>query len=318
MSTEKGQKEKCAICLAEFDEDVLLHRHFKTHKIKIADYYVAHEPRFDMHDGKPITFKNKEQYISTDFNSRTNLRLWLKNQDKLTAQEYTCGLLLKRREKKGLVYAPTQVELRSLMTPPISYYNEIFGNYYELCELHGFKNKHVKYQGEVIKFEDVSKHKIFIDTREQKPLNFKGTNSEKRALKFGDYALSSDEASCNTFVERKSINDLIGTLSVGYERFCREIERAAVAGGKLIVLVEQSFSQSMSFNYLPHVYKKDVRATPEFIFRNVRETLQKYPHVQFLFVDGRVEAAEMARKILFCGCDLANYDLQLMYDTKQL
>ena len=44
----------------------------------------------------------------------------------------------------------------------------------------------------------------------------------------------------NTYIERKSITDFIGTMSGGYERFKREVERAREQDAKLIVLVEES------------------------------------------------------------------------------
>ena len=73
----------------------------------------------------------------------------------------------------------------------------------------------------------------------------------------------------------------------------------------------------MGFNYLPNVYKK-TRVTPDYIFHNVRKLIQAYPHVQFLFVKGRVEASEMIKKIFTCGCAYKKIDLQLAYDTKML
>ena len=122
---------------------------------------------------------------------------------------------------------------------------------------------------------------------------------------------------CNCYIERKGIGDFIGTLSGGYDRFTREIERAAEAEAQLIVLVEESLSNCMGFNYLPHVYKK-TKVTPDYIFHNVRKLIQTYPHIQFLFVKGRVEASETIKKIFTCDCAYKKIDLQLAYDTKML
>jgi len=107
-------------------------------------------------------------------------------------------------------------------------------------------------------------------------------------------------------------------MSGGIERFKNEIERARDADAYLVVLVEESFANCLSFNYLPHVYKKNTKATPEYIFRNVRDLIQEYPHIQFLFVHGRKKASEIVEKIFTCGCLYKKMDLQLAYDSKIL
>ena len=70
---------ECVICNKEFENDRKLHAHLKAHKMRMAAYYQTPFPRFDKHDGKIIKFKNKAQYLETEFNSRTNLRLWLRD-----------------------------------------------------------------------------------------------------------------------------------------------------------------------------------------------------------------------------------------------
>ena len=119
-------------------------------------------------------------------------------------------------------------------------------------------------------------------------------------------------------MERKSVNDLIGTLSGGYERFLRELVRAKEANAYLIILVEESFSNCMSFNYLPHVFQKGTKVTPEYLFHNVREIIQNHEHLQFLFVDGRKEASRVVEKIFSCGHIYKKVDLQYAYDEKML
>ena len=235
------------------------------------------------------------------------------------AQEYCRDLLVKRKEKKNLTYAPTQVELRTILSPPVHYYNELFGSYYELCESIGYKNRFMNPMGDIIygSAYDDPKYKVYVDTREKKPLKFNKFDTELKGLKFGDYALNSKEDTCNCYIERKGIGDFIGTLSGGYDRFTREIERAAEAEAQLIVLVEESLSNCMGFNYLPHVYKK-TKVTPDYIFHNVRKLIQTYPHIQFLFVKNRTEASETIEKIFTCGCFYKKIDLQLAYDTKYL
>ena len=98
---------------------------------------------------------------------------------------------------------------------------------------------------------------------------------ENMALKFGDYAFSSSTATCNCYIERKSLADLIGTMSGGYERFIKEIKRAEESKAYLVILVEDSLQNALSFKYLPYISKK-IKATPEFIFHRVRDIIQKY------------------------------------------
>jgi ERCC4-type nuclease len=206
----------------------------------------------------------------------------------------------------------SQVELRTLIAPGIKFYQKIFGDYYELCKDLGFINKYI--YPDYVKINSPRKlvkgAKIFIDSREQKPLKF-NLSTEIAALKFADYSYSLNE---NIYFERKTISDLIGTLSGGHDRFCREIEKAGDANSKLIIIVEEKFSNAQSFNYLPHVYKKDTRVTPEFIFHIVRELIQEYPFIQFLFVEGRKEAVRVIEKIYTSSEDITKYDLQLAYD----
>ena len=142
--------------------------------------------------------------------------------------------------------------------------------------------------------------------------------TEIKGLKFGDYALSEKSLTCNCYIERKSLADFISTISVlNFERFKREVERAGEANANLIVVVEDSLQHALSFPFLPYISKK-IKATPEFIFHNVRALIQEYPHLQFLFVDGRKESVRVIEKIFFSGCLYKDIDLQLAYDKKIL
>ena len=310
-------KSICKICEKEFDNDRSFHAHLKAHDMRMVEYYQKHYPRYDLHDEKIIKFKNKKQYFSDDFNTRTNLKLWLKNQSEDKAKSYCKKILENKKEEKSLIYTPSQVELKSTLNPPIQYYNELFGDYYKLCAGLGYKNKH-QIPTEIIEGAEWKNpvHKIFIDTREQKPLKFQRP-VEKMKLDFGDYAFSSSSATCNCYVERKTLSDFIGTLSGGYERFVNEIKRAEDNNAYLIVLVEDSISNALNFNFLRHVSKK-IKATPEFIFHRTRNLIQRYPFIQFLFVKGRREASRVVNKIFVSGCVHKKNDLQLAYEMKLL
>jgi hypothetical protein len=123
--------------------------------------------------------------------------------------------------------------------------------------------------------------------------------------------------SCNSYIERKSLNDFIGTISGGFDRFEREIERAESEDAYLIIVVEKKLSSALNFNSLRELSSK-IKATPEFIFHRVRQLIQNNNHIQFLFVDGQDEASRVTEKILTVGCIVRGVDLQLCYDTKNL
>jgi ERCC4-type nuclease len=65
---------------------------------------------------------------------------------------------------------------------------------------------------------------IVIDTREQRPYGFGDKVSiQRKALQTGDYSVAGLEN--EIAIERKSLDDLIGSLSAGRERFNKELER---------------------------------------------------------------------------------------------
>ena len=67
---------------------------------------------------------------------------------------------------------------------------------------------------------------LILDTREQDGLDFskfRDVDVARQGLKTGDYSIQGYEnAIC---FERKSVQDLVGTLIGGHERFLREMER---------------------------------------------------------------------------------------------
>ena len=313
----------CIICNKSFEGERQLHAHLKVHKLRMAEYYQQYYPRHDLFDNKIIRFKNKKQYFSSDFNCKKNLKLWLDSVSESEAIGYCINFLTTRIKEKKIEYTPCQVELRSLMAPPVQYYDKLFKGYYKLCEKMGLKNKYNGFNEIITGHEyDKPEYFIYVDTREQKPLRFK-RNIEVKKLDFGDYAFSSKKASCDCYVERKSLSDFIGTMSGGYDRFRKEIERAREAKANLIILIESKLSNAIYFN---HQFKrgskervfKNVKATPDFIFHNVRKLIQEYSDIQFLFVNGKKEASRVVEKIFTCGCLYKKIDLQLAYDLKEL
>ena len=313
----------CKACNKEFETERQLHAHLKAHGLFMVEYYQKYFPRYDLYDGSIIKFKNKKQYLTLDFNSRTNLRLWLNKIGEDEAKEYCKNLLIKRKKEKDLIYAPTQVELRSIMSPPIQYYHQLFGDYYEFCMKLGLKIRQKKFTEIASNSKyDESKYFIFVDTREKKPLRLK-RDIEIKKLDYGDYSFSDNSETCNCYIERKSLVDFINTLSGGYERFNNEIKKAEEEDAYLIILIESKFNNALHFNTLrkrgsgDRVHPK-IKAPPEFIFHNVRKLTQEYSHIQFLFVDGRKEASRIVERIFTCDCNYLVADLQLAYDLNIL
>jgi ERCC4-type nuclease len=78
---------------------------------------------------------------------------------------------------------------------------------------------------------------ITTDTREQLTLDFtkfRGVSSVRGTLKTGDYSIQGyDDTIC---FERKSVQDLVGTLIGGHERFLRELERMRSFKAKYILI----------------------------------------------------------------------------------
>ena len=94
--------------------------------------------------------------------------------------------------------------------------------------------------------------KIIIDSREQSPWAWDASDAETQigTLSAGDYALASDceqvkgraTLSVRFAIERKSLDDFLGTISGGWERFQRELIRMEPFPAR-VVIVEGDFSQ---------------------------------------------------------------------------
>ena len=307
----------CKVDGKEFPNEKSLHMSLKGYKLNKTKYYQTYFERRDLLTNELINFKTKEQYFNSDFNDKNNMKKWLKQQPLEKAQEYCKSLILKRKQDKNLLYSPSQIELRTIMCPSIIFYNKIFNDYYDVCASVGLKNKfiHVNNIADQFKNKLNKKSIIYVDTREQSWLKF-DTKFEIKTLPFGDYSCSNDNCKC--FIERKSLSDFISTLSVkNFDRFKNEIDRAKKSGAYLIVAVEEKLANALSFQYLPHISKK-IKATPEYIFHNVRELLQNYDNLQFLFVDGRAEMTRVIESIFTSNCFYKKVDLQLAYDLKLL
>ncbi len=125
--------------------------------------------------------------------------------------------------------------------------------------------------------------RILIDSREQRPLTF-GCISERKALKFGDYGCMFSEIYQYPVVfERKSIPDLYGSLTQGYDRLRKCFDKAEKAKFRLIIVVEGTKEKVLKG------YDHSAR-DPETIIKQL-ETIQRKYAVETLFFGNRVSMA---------------------------
>jgi len=86
---------------------------------------------------------------------------------------------------------------------------------------------------------------LLQDSREQAPLDFSGHEGvdkvETIGLPFGDYTAMMDGEQIPVCFERKSIGDLWGTMTSGYERFKKEMQKAKDCNHKLILVTECTY-----------------------------------------------------------------------------
>lgn len=306
----------CQIC----GEQLTDQKHFyRKHEITMSEYYQQYFPRHDLLTEELIEFKDLSHYQTVDFLNKNNLKKWLINTPVITVQKYLTNILKTRQQKKNLVYIPTQTELRSLPNfPSIITFNKIFGDYYKWAEDLGLKTRGFIQPPE--KFPSISTDPfgdtpvVLCDTREQRLLKLQ-LEFEVATLNYGDYCLKNNKN--KVFIERKSLTDAISSFTIGRNRLERELERANNDGAYVVVVIENSLANALSFNHLPWI-NKQTKITPDFLFHNIREIIQKFVNCQFLFTKNRVESVQWVEKILL-STDLAKiYDLQLIYDQKIL
>ncbi len=271
-------------------------------------------PRYDLYTGEILPYRSKEFYENSLYSTRQNLISHFKRIDVEKVKEITKEILTIRKNQKNLQYSLSTVELRSLVAPAVMFLDVLKVDYSSICESIGLKNRY-KYS-DFTYDDDKQIRKIVVDSREQNSLSFpKHISTTVKGLKVGDYA-KTDNLKNQIVIERKNLSDFVQTLSSGYERFHKELNRAEELNVKLLMVVEAKMTQALSFNYLPHL--KYSKATPEFIFSRAREIIQNYPDFQIVFVDGRYEAAAMTMFALKFGRELLDWDVQYLYDNKQI
>jgi ERCC4-type nuclease len=310
----------CLIDNTEHADLAALHKYIRP-LMKQETYYTLHFAKKCLGCGEPIPFKNAEQYLSQDFLDKNQIRSFLKKEP-IKGRVWAIDWLRKRKEEKGLVYAPSQVELRSLQCPSMAYY-ETVGGYYNITKELGFIDR---YTGADLVFNDISKATLIQDTREQAPIKL-GLKTLVAKVDEGDYALGQSHDQ-GIRIERKSLGDFAGTLNqrtidrVGgedsaFERFDRELERAKTKGLYVVMVVESDLTTALSLEFQPQMRWSKVTAAH--VFKNLRDLLVKYPLTfQAVFTDGRKEAGRVMHRIFELGAQVKATDLQWAYEEGRL
>lgn len=301
----------CRECNNEFKTEKGLHLHVvKSHKVSLQDYYNKFFPRFDKQTGESIKFVDSEDYFNRDFNTKESFAIWCFEASNKEVRKYIIEGFQKRVCKKNSKYIPGHLELKTLFLPSFIGINKIFGN------ISYFIND-IDEAGLSVKFNYLKKPvlsnvvpEILIDTREQAPLNFKQSQIVK--LSCGDYT-TRGELYSDVFVERKSLPDLVSTLSSGIERFKREIKLANSLGYYLVVVIEDRFSNA--FNWSPqNSFNKFVNG--KYVFYRIREICNEFENIQFVFADNREGAKTLITKIFQLKEQVKTLDLEYLKDFK--
>ncbi len=284
--------------------------HLRSHKVTLAEYYIKYYPRHNLYTGDLLPFKNKEQYFGRDFSNRDQLLKWCNAQSDETVREYILKMLKHRVEDKNLKFGPSHIELEVNEMPTIELYQKHFGSYTEACKAAGvlpmFGSRLPKEWGR--KVDDSVK--IFIDTREQQPLEF--PNSEFLKLDFGDYAVGKEHYDY-TYADRKSEQDFKSTLSKNnLNRFEYELQRTKDFDSYLFVVTEGSINSIEKNNrWAPHM------SNMKYIYHNMRTLAHKFKgSCQFIFTGSREESEHLIPKILTLGKQLWDVDLQYYLDRE--
>lgn len=150
---------------------------------------------------------------------------------------------------------------------------------------------------------------VVIDTREQRPWGFppavydhdgnavEQVTQEIGTLKTGDYALKGDD---HFAVERKSGDDFLGTVSSGWHRFCRELNRMDEAGFAAKVVIVESDYETFCYRIrqgaiLPPDHQH-VRCTPQFVMKRIAQLTMR--GVSVIFAGTSEHGAALALRIL--------------------
>ncbi len=129
---------------------------------------------------------------------------------------------------------------------------------------------------------------IIIDSREQKPLSFTGHKTIRRKLEEGDYNTIWLEDTI--VIERKSLQDLYGSIIQDHERFKKEIIRARDKGKDFYIFLEGTLEEFYYLNWS----KRERRISPQ-VLRKIINTMKERYNLIFIECNTR---HEMSKKIV--------------------
>ena len=149
--------------------------------------------------------------------------------------------------------------------------------------------------------------KITIDTREQRPWSFPehSTVATRGTIKVGDYSLTGDEDLFS--VERKSLDDFVGSISTTWDQFrVRFVKMKEANWPAMVCIVESDFIDtcfkdvSDKIEPPPHNHP---RITPQFIRARIAEL--SYYGAGILFAGTPDLASALCWRVLYeRQCDL--------------
>lgn len=297
---------KCQICDKIVNLDDKSH-YYREHKVKIADYYQKYYNKVDLFTKEKLVFKAPESYLLNDFNDKLSLRKYIESLDENDIKLYLSELLKRRKELKGIVFAPSHIECKTILFPGITYLEKKFGSgfYNNIVELAGLKTR-FNYS-ELPVYQSPLDLEIICDTREASPLSFDNLTIQKK--EYADYSLVKNFN--NTHIERKELSDYLNSVSGGYERLVKEFERAKQDDAYIVIVIESPLQHLLGFNHLKHIHSK---ASSDYIFHQTRSLNSLFPNgLQMLAVDGRKRAVDVIGKVLNMK-NVRNLDLMFLYE----
>jgi len=132
--------------------------------------------------------------------------------------------------------------------------------------------------------------KILIDTREQNYIEFQ--DYEFVTLSVGDY--TTKELRHKFVIERKSPQDLYGTLLKGHKRFRNELKRAEARGIELVVMIECSKDAFVKKIYPGSRYQ----LVPSTTLIKIIDTISVRYNIKFIWSKSRIHLKAQILKLL--------------------
>ena len=300
---------KCLECEKEFEKKRSFHLHLKAHALTIGDYYVKHFDRRDLFTGDKLAFRNYDQYFRDNFNCYDNFMSWVYTAPQDEVKKYVRNKAVEKFELKEIKTSPPNLFYDLSEMANIFIYKRLWGNYSAFLKDLNVENWYKKNLPEGFWDKHSESIKIFIDTREKKPLSFE--NSVVNKLDFGDYTAGGDFYS-KTFVDRKAQDDFRQTFGKDIDRFRREMDRCVKFDSYMFVIAETTIDKLEENNKV-----SKFKSNLGYLWHNVRGLMVDYPeHLQIIFAHSRTGAQKLIPKILYHGQDLWRVDLQYFIDER--